>query len=221
MGKQATRTSVLEIATRYGNELAGIHKVMVKYRPYICPFTTMLNKIPKGSSIFDIGCGSGFFLYACRMLCNATKTVGVDANPGAIRLAESVARKSFPSESWAFSTGKTCKVWPDRTFDVVSIIDVLHHVEAQAQADFVKEAARRVRPGGLILIKDMLPRPAFCGMMNRLHDLILARQWISYVDLRGVVSLLRDQGYTLEYEGDATMVWYSHRLIVMSKTGAE
>ncbi|EPR37118.1 hypothetical protein dsx2_1061 [Desulfovibrio sp. X2] len=221
MARQVTQASVVDTAARYGSELSGMHKVMVRYRPYICPFTTMLDTIPEGSSVFDIGCGSGFFLHACRTLRGATETVGVDANCAAVRLAENAARRSFPRETCSFSAGETCGAWPDRTFDVVSIIDVLHHVPRRAQADFIREAGRRVRPGGLLLIKDMLPRPVVCGIMNRLHDLVLARQWISYVDLRGVASLLRAQGFTLEREEDATMLWYAHRLVVMRRTDAQ
>ena len=45
-------------------------------------------------------------------------------------------------------------------------------------------AFKLVKPGGQLVIKDMNDRPIFHALMNRIHDLIFARESINYFNFK-------------------------------------
>ena len=77
----------------------------------------------------------------------------------------------------AFERRDAQQDWPSGPFDIVSVIDVMHHVPTIAQRTVIERAASRLKPGGLLVYKDMVERPRWRAWKNRLHDLVLARQW--------------------------------------------
>jgi SAM-dependent methyltransferase len=109
---------------------------------------------------------------------------------------------------------------PAGTFDAVSLIDVMHHVPVSAQKDFLQRVIRCVRPGGLFLYKDMCDSPAWRAWGNRLHDLLLARQWIHYAPLETIESIAVDSGLRLLHKDSYTRVFYGHELLVFEKRSA-
>jgi 2-polyprenyl-3-methyl-5-hydroxy-6-metoxy-1,4-benzoquinol methylase len=73
--------------------------------------------------------------------------------------------------------------WPPGTFDVVSLIDVIHHIQSKDQTTVLVNAIEHVADGGILLYKDMASRPLWRAWANRLHDLISAGDWINYLEL--------------------------------------
>ena len=57
-----------------------IDYLKIVYRPYICPFNILLDFIPPGSSILDIGCGQGQFALIMAEYCKPSKLKGIDIN---------------------------------------------------------------------------------------------------------------------------------------------
>ena len=53
--------------------------------------------------------------------------------------------------------------------------------------------------------------------MNRLHDLVMARQWIHYAPIADVESWSRQAGLTLVHAEDTSRCWYGHELRIFSK----
>lgn len=54
--------------------------------------------------------------------------------------------------------------------------------------------------------------------MNRVHDLVLARQWIHYVRTEDVERWARAEGLVLVHSADVDMLWYRHELRVFHRT---
>lgn len=205
-------------AIRYAGRFSGLAKQwLIRLRPYICPFDMILYCIPTGGSVFDIGCGSGFLLHAASALRGTARAAGVDYNAQTIASAEQALAADFPDGSCTLVAGATPDSWPEGEFDAVTMIDVLHHVPENMQRTFLIEAARRVRPGGVVIIKDMAKRPLFYNVMNRLHDLLLARQWIRYPDENGIVSILQDAGLEIVDKRKKRLYWYAHWMVTLAK----
>ena len=104
--------------------------------------------------------------------------------------------------------------WPcgEEQFDVVSIIDVMHHVPVAAQRSVIETASRRVKPGGMLLYKDMCRRPLWRAWANRLHDLVVARQWINYAAVQDVERWASEAGMRVVERERINRLWYGHEL---------
>jgi 2-polyprenyl-3-methyl-5-hydroxy-6-metoxy-1,4-benzoquinol methylase len=189
---------------------------MQHWRPYICPFELLVEAVPPRATVLDIGCGGGLFLALLSRLRDDVRGEGVDNSPLAIRCAQALARdRGLPVrfEQRDLERGD----WPDGEWDVVSIIDVLHHIAPGKQREVLVKAASRVKRGGILIYKDMCRRPAWMAAMNRLHDLVLARQWIHYLPVEQAAAWLEEAGLTLQQRTDCRRLWYGHELRVFAR----
>ena len=88
------------------------------------------------------------------------------------------------------------------------------------QEEVIRHACRTVKPGGIFLYKDMVGRPFWRALANRMHDLVLARQWIHYVPIARIDGWAKDEGLTVERAGRTDRWWYGHELRVFRKPEA-
>ena len=102
--------------------------------------------LPAGATaprLLDSGCGTGSIL---GHLAARGRAVGVDLSPEAVRLARgrgaAVARAGLLALPFA-----------DDTFDCVTSFDVIYHRWVSDDAAAVREMARVLRPGGLLLLR--------------------------------------------------------------------
>lgn len=186
-------------------------------RLLICPFQELISIVPRGSSVLDAGCGSGLFLGLLHSTGRLRIGVGFDFSRNAIAIAKSLGLSQVRFELLDATTA-----WPHEpaTFDVVSLIDVMHHVPPSSQHDVFRTAASRVSPGGILLYKDMCRTPSWRAWANRLHDLVMARQWIHYAPVSLVEQWAVSAGFVLERSADINMLWYGHELRVFRRNSS-
>ena len=106
--------------------------------------------------------------------------------------------------------------WPRGPFDVVSIIDVLHHVPKAVGPELFRRAAASLQPGGVLVYKDMYPG-SWRSLCNRMHDLIMARQLIHLVPTERVIGWATAAGFVLKHSARFDMWCYGHTLCVFEK----
>ncbi|HYP05876.1 MAG TPA: class I SAM-dependent methyltransferase [Bryobacteraceae bacterium] len=189
---------------------------MQHYRPRICPFHELLPIVPKGASVLDVGCGSGIFLGLLHHFKHDVHGLGFDASRVAIDCATSMAQTRGGGRL-RFQHIPKDQPWPGGQFDVVSMLDVLHHIPRTFQERAFKSAVERVAPGGVLLYKDMSDRPWHLAWANRAHDLVVAREWIHYVPIATVERWASEAGLQLESSGSFQMLWYMHDLRVFRR----
>ena len=195
-------------------------RLMQKYRPYICPYDVLIQHVPQGSTILDIGCGGGLFLGLLTGTNRIKHGHGFDSNPIAIKTANAMSKQAKSSGHTAdllFETRSAAADWPDATYDVVSLIDVMHHVPPKAQKSVIINAIQRVKPGGKFLYKDMCRRPLWRALANRAHDLVLAKEWINYAALPDVINWATSGSLQVTYKSTINQLWYGHELVVFDR----
>jgi 2-polyprenyl-3-methyl-5-hydroxy-6-metoxy-1,4-benzoquinol methylase len=146
--------------------------------------------------------------------------IGTDLNVKALQSAKSAMlklTKKNPKISVEFIKANDVNQWPETHFSVVSMIDVMHHVPPRKQQYIFESAVSRVSPGGYLLYKDMCQKPLWKATANRLHDLLLARQWIHYVPINRIKQWGISLGLELVNQSDYSRFVYGHEKLVFKK----
>jgi ubiquinone/menaquinone biosynthesis C-methylase UbiE len=125
----------------------------VMRRQVIPPISRFVAEHPGRSlRVLDVGCGTGRTL---RQLATAHPTLrlhGVDLSPAYVQLAR--RRLADVAElTLAIENGEALP-WADGTFDVATSVYLFHELPRNARRNVVRELARVVRPGGLIVLED-------------------------------------------------------------------
>ncbi len=98
--------------------------------------------IPANSSILDIGCGGGFLTNYLAQ--NGHSVHGIDLSAQSLE----VAKKTDSTNSVTYlQANATSLPFADNSFDVVSAMDILEHIENPES--LISEASRVLKPNGL------------------------------------------------------------------------
>ena len=110
----------------------------------------VLAATPRGSArVLDIGCGNGALL--CALHADIAQGVGVDVSTRAIAIAQ---QRSAELRRLRFATITSAELpFPDDSFDVVISFLSFRYLDRDAS---IREAKRVLRPGGRMLIVDMV-----------------------------------------------------------------
>lgn len=145
----------------------------------------LIKKYKKDTSILDIGCAQGFFLFEASKAGYITK--GVELSRDAARYA----RKEFGLDVEIGSLGEL--QFPENYFDVVTLWVVLEHVPYPLAT--LKEACRMLKPGGLLAVST----PNIGGVLAK----ILRRRWweirrvhINQFTTRTLTDIVQNAGFT-------------------------
>ena len=99
--------------------------------------------------ILEVGCGTGYWLASLRSATD--QLYGLDLSAGMLAQARS------QQERLALAQGRACQLpFADDCADMVYCVNAIHHF--QRQRDFVFEARRLLRPGGILVVTGIDPR---------------------------------------------------------------
>ena len=197
------------------SRLSGLARLRTFYRPYICPMGWILSEIPKDARLYDIGCGSGVLLYLAKAVSQVNLAHGYDIDPGAVTTSQIF---SYDQNSFRVECLPVESTPPNLSgYDVVTMIDVLHHIPSDQQRKFMQRVADNMAPGARLVFKDIDASEFAGSCMNQLHDLILARQWVHPLSRQESVRMLTEAGLSVLRHDTRWSLWYPHHLIVAEK----
>ena len=153
-------------------------------------------QIKPGSSLIDIGCGTGELVLFLADSC--TELVGVEASPRMWAYATRRARGlGFTNVQFVFASGEKLGAFPSGYFDYASACMVLHEMKAGQRLPVLREMQRLART--LILVDYLVPPPVhfvatFCRFIERLAGGLHYSNYRSFTESGGLLPLLETLG---------------------------
>ena len=119
----------------------------------------------EGARAIDVGCGDGALVRF--MTREGAWVIGVE--PSEVQLSRAKAAEAAGGERYLRGVAEQLPL-PDGAFDAVIFFNALHHVPVEAQTAGLDEAARVVRPGGLVYVMEPIAAGPYFEMMRPVED---------------------------------------------------
>jgi SAM-dependent methyltransferase len=172
----------LRILGRAFRPVSTSDRLHVLIRYLTCPFTRVVDEIPAGARVLEIG--SGHALFALLMAENGAREV--------IAVDPDLRKSLLPSPSARIRKIAGFDDCIRGMFDAVAISDVAYRLPIEMQRALFTRAFERLRPGGVFVLKEMDPEHRWKMSWTRLQE------WMNDTFLHvtlgsGVVYATRDE----------------------------
>ncbi len=118
-----------------------------------------------GALVLDVGCGDGSLV---RLLARQGASV-IGLEPSEAQLAR--ARAAEPAGEEAYLAGVAEGLpFPDGSFDTVIFFNALHHVPVGEQGPALDEAARCLKPDGLLYVQEPIAEGDYFELIRPVED---------------------------------------------------
>ena len=168
-------------------------------------FIIGLADLAEGQDVLDIGCGFGGALQAIGEW-RSIRRAGVNIDPRQLEICRSLSPNDRPLTLVA---ADACALpFAPRSFDRVLCVEAMFHF--RSRADFLREAARVLRPDGRLIVSDILLRDPGSGAPIRAAELARIigdeygpwpRPWI---EAKEIIDAAHAAGLALDKHIDAT-----------------
>jgi 2-polyprenyl-3-methyl-5-hydroxy-6-metoxy-1,4-benzoquinol methylase len=116
----------------------------------------------EGATLLDFGCGWGEYTVLFARI--GYRVHGFDVSEGNVNAARQLARKYGLGDRIEVSVQTAERLpYPDRRFDVIAGVDILHHVDVPAA---ITECHRVLRSGGMAIFREPIYNPVFDTIRN-------------------------------------------------------
>lgn len=194
-----------------------IDKLKIKYRPVICPFDLLLNYTEGKTSAFDVGCGSGQFISVLAKFTDLKTLKGIEISPTLIQNAREINTQFADKKTISFEVYDGVNLPNDiSAYELIYLIDVLHHVPKNAQLSFIQNIKNKMNPGSIIVIKDIDASSPFV-LFNKLHDLVFSREIGNEMSHKSLLKYSKEIGFTVLDSFFKRVFVYPHYFVVLKK----
>jgi cyclopropane fatty-acyl-phospholipid synthase-like methyltransferase len=121
--------------------------------------------------VLSLGCGHGAIDRYVAEINPAVRIEGVDLDADRVRDA---GRTQDRAPRVHVRVEDVTTLDPGDGYDGALAVDVLHHVPFESHGRIVRALRGALKPGGLLVVKDMAPEPRRQYLWNRFHDRIVA-----------------------------------------------
>jgi len=146
-----------------------------------------------GECALDVGCGTGGVTIPAKLRVGENGSVaGIDPAPEMIAVARRKAKRAGIEIDFRVGVIESLP-FPDEMFDVVTSSLMMHHLPEHLQVKGLAEITRVLKPGGRLLITDMMrPSPSF---LKRFFSLALHHGHGVRFGIEDLPELLKEAGF--------------------------
>ncbi len=175
--------------------------------------------LPEEGRILDVGCGFGLFAAYFGQTQPRRRIVGVDPAARRVELARKVAA-SLALRDHTFVVGDVRDAAIEGTFDAIYVLDVMHHLPAEDQAQVLERLRSLLVTGGILLIKDVTTEPRFGLFFTEALDRLMVgwNEPLAYRHHREWGQMLASLGFKVRMVRVPDVLPYPHVVIAARKT---
>lgn len=141
--------------------------------------------VRQNNRLLDIGCGSGAMLEASRR--NHWQAEGVEVSKSSVELVQGKGFKVFHGFLHEAN-------YPENYFDVVTAVELFEHL--LVPSEMIKEAARILRPGGILWATTPHSKGASARLLGTRWSMICPPEHIQLFSVNGLRMLLKQSGFS-------------------------
>ncbi|HEV8437961.1 MAG TPA: class I SAM-dependent methyltransferase [Methylomirabilota bacterium] len=173
--------------------------------------------LPARGRVLDLGCGFGLFSLYYASVRPGLELQGLDLNPRRIAMAREAARKlGLPNVR--YEVGNVMDFRGGHLFDAAYMLDIVHHIPADAVRPLLEQMSKVLPAGARLLIKDVERRPVwkrwFTHALDRLMD---PRTPVRYWSAEELQPLLEQVGFTVHRHLMVDVLPYPHILYICER----
>jgi 2-polyprenyl-3-methyl-5-hydroxy-6-metoxy-1,4-benzoquinol methylase len=173
--------------------------------------------LPWGANVLEVGCGFGLFSLYFALTRPDLTIHGFDIDEERVRTAEAVRRKLGLSNI-SFRVGDARDTTLPDGLDACYMLDIVHHIPHASAIDLIRKCFQQLRPGGVLIVKDVDTRPRYKMAFTWLLDVLMTKgERPGYWNRAELIGELRDAGFDVITYAMVDLLPYPHQLFVATK----
>ncbi|KPK00266.1 MAG: hypothetical protein AMK71_08555 [Nitrospira bacterium SG8_35_4] len=184
------KNEVMHLHSQYG----FLTRMYARLRMILSPIVAIERYVPVKGNILDLGCGSGIFANILSIGSLERKVFGVDYSSDRIETAKKISRGNPNLEFVAGDVNTT----PFERFEVVTLIDLLHHMPFEEQDTLLKKIYDKLNNGDALIIKDLEKAPYWKYIFHYIQDSISYRERLYFRSAEEMEKVLKRIGFQVD-----------------------
>jgi len=194
-----------------------------RLRWWWCPFPVIDAEVPKAGDVLEVGCGHGLLSLYLGLKSPSRRVVGVDIDGAKIAEAKEALGHLHPSEADVSFEAVDAGYVPEGAWDAIVIADVLYLLSERQEQILLQASARALRPGGVLVVKEMGLSPRWKLTWNRVQETLATRVFrvtesasteLTFLGPERMVSWLTEEGLDVTHHRVDRGYPWPHHLIV-------
>lgn len=170
--------------------------------------------LPRDGRVLDLGSGFGLFSLYFALTAPGRSLLGVELDARRVECARLCAKRLGLANA-RYECGDALGWMSSETFDAIYLLDLIHHLPAEDVPAFLEKVRSRLRPGGILLVKDVSDKPTYKRLFTLFLDrLMVNRDPIRYWPPHELSSLLEKLGFEVSRHQMKDFLPFPHILYI-------